>query len=189
MIMNKRPFVLLVTTLVLAGCLGAAGCGIEPGDQPLQEADVNFVRTPDSEPLGGRGGNSGVTFKTFTLNGRKGGSFSFRKISVKFPPRAVYGRYEIRIEQPDPRVAIWDLNIEPSSEFSRPVTITIDYAGLSDAESHMIVWFDEDTQTWVNLGGLEDKGNQNIKVSVGHFSRYGLCSGTSGWGDGTAGWD
>ena len=71
-----------------------------------------FVRTTDTEALGGKGSGAGVTFKTFTLNGRRGGTFSFRKISVKFPPRAVNGRYEVRIEQSDPRVAIWDLNIE-----------------------------------------------------------------------------
>ena len=188
---RNKPFILLVTALAFAGFLGATGCGVEPGSQTLSADDIEWVRPAavDVDPAAGRRGASGVTFKTFTLIGRKGGTFSFRKISVKFPPRAVNGHYEVRLEQPDPTVAIWDLNIEPHVDFDRPVTITIDYAGMSDSESHVIVWYDEDMQTWVNLGGFEDKGNQNIKVSVDHFSRYGLCNGTSGWGDGTAGWD
>ncbi len=188
---HSRPFILLVTTLLFAGFLGATGCGVEPGSQTLAEGDVDWIRFSGSSELAGGGSSphKGVEFKTFTLIGKKGGTFSFRKISVRFPPKAVNGRYEVRITQPDPKVAIWDLHIESSIEFSKPVTITIDYAGMSDAESHVIVWYDEDTKVWVNLGGTDDKGNQNIKVDVGHFSRYGLCNGTSSWGDGTSGWD
>ena len=166
--------------------IGLLGCGEEPG--VFAEEDVAWSRV--TEPAGAGGQPNRVTVKTFTLNGKKGGTFTFRKVTVKFPPKAVDGGYEVRIEQPDPQVAIWDLSIEPEFlPFNKPVKLSVDYSSFSTSETHSLLWFDEGTGVWVDLGGFDDRGKKTISVDLSHFSSYGCADGTSGWGDGTSSWD
>jgi hypothetical protein len=164
---------------------GLLGCGEEPG--VFAEEDVAWSRVAEPAATGGKLNRE--TYKTFTLIGRKGGTFSFRKLTVKFPPKAVDGRYEVRIKQADPQVAIWDLSIEPEwRPFNKPVRLSIDYSSFSTSETHSLLWFDEEAGVWVDLGGFDDHGNKTIWVDLSHFSRYGVADGTGGW-DGTSGWD
>ena len=126
--------------------------------------------------------------KTFKLDGKPGGTFTFKNITLKFPPRAISGKYVVRIEQPEHGRALWDLSIEPEIPFfNKPVILSVDYSlfgdtlDLSGKGDHFLLWYNEKDKVWVDLGAIDDKGRKCIRVDIWHFSRYTVTDGTSGW--------
>ena len=126
--------------------------------------------------------------KTFTLDGDRGGSFTFKNVTIKFPRGAISGTYQVRIEQPQHGRALWDLSIEPEIPFfNKPVKLSVDYSlfggelDLSGKGDHFLLWYNEKEKVWVDLGAIDDKGGKRISVDIWHFSRYAVTDGTAGW--------
>lgn len=180
--MHARTRTLLTRILPPAAALavlalGIYGCESAPGPVTVPaDADLSWVRYDAPTTSEAR-----TESQTFALDGKKGGTVTFRHVSVTFPPKAVMGSYDVTISQPDPTVAIWDLAISPPTAFKKDVTLTVDYAGFSSGEVHTLWWLDPDADVWVDLGGADNTASKSISVEIGHFSVYGVSDGTAGW--------
>ncbi len=68
----------------------------------------------------------------------------------------------------------------PDGNFNQPVTIVLSYkeADLTgtDEQKLTIVWWDEKSGQWVDVGGVVDTATQSISAQVWHFSQYSLSS-------------
>ena len=89
----------------------------------------------------------------------------------------------VALAHPDPREAVWELHIEPYSTFKKAVKLTVSYERFSNSEGpHFVIWWNEETGQWVNIGGEDNPTQKTVTVELQHFSKYGVVDGTSGWG-------
>lgn len=104
--------------------IGSRGPGHQIVHVTLVEADstitmpVAWVRPKDPQTGGAQ---------SFHLDGAAGGTFTFGRYRLEFPPGAVRGDGVVTISVPDPSVVGCDLSISPPSlnGFDRPVLLTV----------------------------------------------------------------
>ena len=112
--------------------------------------------------------------RTFALRAATGGSFTFGRYTVQFPPGAVSGDGRVTISVPDGTVIGCDLSIDPPAlnNFVQLATLTIDMHKTNVKHSNLgtlQVWLAQ-TDGWVDEGGTFDVQGWSISEQIPHFS-------------------
>ena len=105
------------------------------------------------------------------VSAAEGGTVTNGYYTVHFPPGALMEDTEITIEMPSFPSAV--VRLGPHGiQFEKDVTLSLDTARISDdAEAYRVLWYNESTGCWNDIGGYMDDGY--VKADLQHFSDYG----------------
>lgn len=167
----------ILTAIAFLGVLAALGCGTYSPVAPSQEQSVlpstedpQFVRLlPTSKGAPEPNPSSAIAQMISAANG---GLISNGYYTLYFPPGALDEDTEITLDMPDFPVAV--IKLEPHGiVFNKAVTLSLPMEAIeSDASSFRVLWHNEITGYWENIGGHIENGS--IKANLEHFSRYGI---------------
>ena len=121
------------------------------------------------------------------ITGIVGGELRNGVIDVKLPAGAIDGTAQISIRVNSLDSKRCELSIVPASanQFAKPVLLTVDCSGLSHLERYGILWLDESTGEWVDIGSTVDLNLSTITAELSHFSQYKVAEvlreGKAGW--------
>lgn len=175
----------LLCVSFLTGCGEAPGVQTFPGDVP-----VPAVRWEASLDLADQNEN-GDNLRDFEVDGDAGGQISFGRLGLNFPPKALLGNNIITIRQVQQNQATWELTVnrQHKANFSKPVTLSVDYSDLGEDDMFAVFWFDKEANAWVNMGGAMDSNTKTLSLTLDHFSYYAFVCIHSVDPDGSAGWN
>ncbi len=151
-----------------------------------------WVRSDSTQALGSQ---------SFTLDGSVGGTFTFGRYKLEFPPYAVRGNGVVTISIPDPAVVGCDLSISPANlnGFNKPVRLTIECSRTNLADSGVVAIHSlpplsnggraaplatpvhikpptgvywSSPAGWMWMGGEVDTTTWEIAAPLQHFSTY-----------------
>ena len=105
------------------------------------------------------------------VSAEEGGIVTNGIYSIHFPPGAVDEDTEITIEMPQYPYAV--VRLGPHGiQFNKEVIMSLDVDVIdSDAEEYQVLWYNEDTGVWEDIGGYMEDGA--VKANLKHFSDYG----------------
>ena len=179
----RMAAVLLLAGLGLAGCQGSPVVPLAPVPDPSQVLGpggiqwVNALRSGTAAPRGVKDTGD----HTFWLDGAQGGTFTYGRVTVAFPPGAVSGRARVTIHVPQSATVECDLNISPAplNQFSQPVRLTLNCQGTDvtpDNIAGLCIYWHEPKGGWVKVGDQVDPSTLSVSADLQHFSSY-----RSGW--------
>jgi hypothetical protein len=166
------------------GLVWASGCS-DTSTAPTAPAGAQprFVRInaqPKDAQLGG--GNSSVTK---TIQASTGGTIVCGQYTLKIPAGALALNTQIKVSQVS--ATTMECSLEPTGlTFLRPVTLVFDYQD-TDAEDNndehdgsqtssalSALWLNPSSSQWVNIGGTDNRQEEEFSVQLSHFSYYAL---------------
>ncbi len=124
---------------------------------------------------------AGTGYTTQLVSATSGGSVSYDRVKLSFPPGALYHDTFITIHQVNDD-GFLAAELEPHGlQFMAPVTLAINLGGLGwqPYTDWDIFWHNEATGEWVNQGGVF--ANQTVSGTLYHFSEYAPARGRAGW--------
>ena len=167
-----RKFLITITFLSV---LAAYGCGDYTPVSPSQDDTMPGVENPLFVRLLSTPEESSYTAISSSMITEKmisaedGGIIDNGYFSIYFPPGALDEDTTISIEMPEYPSAM--VRLEPHGiQFNRDVILSLDI-DKTDAESMGVLWFNEDTGIWEDIGGYMEDGA--VKAELEHFSQYG----------------
>ena len=169
--------------------------------------DLNGDGIPDADTGGSIPGTNDTSGNTTTpgeiigeavstITAETGGTVEISgSISVEVPPGAINGTLNITVqEETATSPAGFTLlghvyEIGPTgTQFSEPVNITLHYnpadvpAGVAENDIH-IYWYNEQTNSWVDMGGTVDTTAHTVTIQVTHLSKYAMMVSSTDTGD------
>jgi hypothetical protein len=186
MTQGRRPgiFVTLAVLLLSAGML-LAGCQNQPGTQLTDVPDPSASLGPRGEVWVNPMSHGGATpqakrfsgTRTFALNAAAGGTFTFDRYTVVFPPGAVAADAQVTINVPSTVIVQCDLDIYPSSlknHFNAPVRLTIDLhnTNVTPANIAGLGIYLQEPGGWTRVGDQVDPLALTVSADLHHFSSY-----------------
>ena len=167
----------ILTVVTFLSVLAAMGCGsyspVAPSRDdatPLGVENPLFVRLSSTSKDGVR--PMLELMAPQMISAKDGGTISNGFFSLYFPPGALEEDTEISIDMPYYPSAV--VRCGPHGiKFSKEVILSLPLDVIeSDAKEFRVLWYNEDTDLWENIGGyIED---DVVKVSLAHFSDYGM---------------
>jgi hypothetical protein len=105
------------------------------------------------------------------VSAEEGGVVSNGYYSLYIPAGALEEDTEITIEMPQYPYAVVQLGPH-GIQFKKEVVMSLNVDKIdSDAEEYRVLWYNEDTSIWEDVGGYMEDGA--VKVGLEHFSDYG----------------
>ena len=167
----------VLAALTFLSVLAAIGCGnyspIAPSQDPptlLGAANPQFAQLlPASKSPDGPERSSMAAQE---ISAESGGTVSNGYFSLYFPPGALENDTIISIDMPQYPYAV--ARLEPHGiKFNKEVILSVPIDVLaSDASILNVLWHNEDTGLWENIGGYMEDGA--VKAGLKHFSDYGF---------------
>jgi hypothetical protein len=185
---------LSLSLLVLAGCSSDRTQNPATPSQSPAEPEwltVNGAWEPQAVALGAvkanaksgsQAGNPPSTppgHRSAEIDGAVGGTVTEGRFTLYFPPGSFVGTQLITInDQSGPYI---ECDLEPEGlQFSAPVTLTVDLAGINgEIGSISVFWYNPDTTNWYDINGAYDLNSHTVSATLAHFSLY--RSGRAGW--------
>ncbi len=163
--------------------------------------DLNGDGVPDNPITNDTGGGTITPVVTVgnasaVITADTGGTVAISgSITVEVPPGAINGTLNITVhEETASSPAGFTLlghvyEIGPTgTQFSKPVNITLHYdpadipSGMSETDIH-IYWYNEQTNSWVDMGGTVNTANHTVTIQVTHLSKYAMMVSSTDTGD------
>lgn len=168
----------ILTAITFLTVLAAMGCGTNSPVSPTQEITMpgvdnpQFVRIlPASEGSDRAMYSASSTSAAEVVSAEEGGVVTNGVYSVYFPPGALDEDTEITMEMPQYPYAV--VRLGPHGiQFNKKVILSLDGDMIdSDATQFRVLWYNEDTGVWEDVGGYMEDGD--VKAELEHFSDYG----------------
>jgi len=168
----------LLTSVTFLTVLAALGCGTYSPVAPSQETILPGVESPNFLLLLPASKDSDIDLSmvaTQVVSAAEGGTVSNGYFSLYFPPGALVEDTEITIEMPRYPEAV--VRLGPHGiQFLKEVTLSLPLGVVeTEAEGYTVVWFNEETELWEDIGGNIIDGTISAKLE--HFSGYGMLDG------------
>ena len=167
-----------LTALTILSVLAAMGCGTNSPVTPSQEITMPGVESPLFAQLVASAGSSRDMLGSASsalISAAQGGTVSNGYYSVYFPAGALSEDTEITIDMPRYPEAVVELGPH-GIQFNKAVILSISLDKLdSDASGYSVLWHNEETGLWENIGGYIEDGA--AKIGLEHFSDYGYAPG------------
>ncbi len=193
-------FVLVPETIRISGTVTEGAYTGAPSGLP---DDLNGDGVPDNAPITNDTGGETITpvviigETSATITGDTGGSVAISgSITVDIPPGAISGSLNVTVqEQSATSPAGFTLlghvfEIGPTgTQFSKPVNITLHYnpadipTGVNETDIN-IYWYNEQTNSWVDMGGTVDTTAHTVTIQVTHLSKYAMMVSSADTGSG-----
>ncbi|MBD3180508.1 MAG: hypothetical protein GF417_13545 [Candidatus Latescibacteria bacterium] len=168
-----RKFLITITFLSV---LAAYGCGEYTPVSPSQDGTtmpgvenplfVRLLSTPEESSYMSTAGSSMITEKM--ISAEDGGIIDNGYFSLYFPPGALDEDTMISIEMPEYPSAM--VRLEPHGiQFNKDVILSLEM-DKTDAADSRVLWFNEETGIWEDIGGYMD--GSIVKAGLQHFSQY-----------------
>jgi len=172
--MKRTRAHIFLTAITILSVLAAMGCGTNSPVTPSQEITMPGVENPLFAQLVASAGSSRDMLgsaKSTLISADEGGTVSNGYYSVYFPAGALSEDTEITIEMARYPEAVVQLGPH-GIQFNKAVILSIALNKLdSDAADYSVLWHNEETGLWENIGGYIEGGAS--KVELEHFSDYG----------------
>ena len=164
-----------LTAITFLSVLAAMGCGNYSPVSPSQENTMPGVENPLFVQLLTSDGSSRLMLGSSAsklISAEEGGYISNGYYSLYFPPGALDEDTEITIEMPLFPSAV--VRLGPHGiQFNKDVILSLSNDRVAtDAQGLRVLWYNEDTGLWENIGGYMEEGD--VKVGLKHFSEYGI---------------
>ncbi|MBI5837544.1 MAG: hypothetical protein HZB25_09890 [Candidatus Eisenbacteria bacterium] len=178
--LRRLAALLMLSGVVLAGCQGDPVQRLANVPDPSEQLGPGGLMwiNPSPGSSGGALGHAGRQYsRTFALDGSKGGTYTFDRYTVSFPPGAVAGNGFVTIVIPNPIFVGCDLSISPSNlnGFSKPVTLTMGLVNTNVTPLNIdgvSIYWDDPSSKWVKVGSKIDKVKFTVGADLQHFSAY-----------------
>ena len=165
--------------------------------------DLNGDGIPDNAPITNDTGGGTITpvvtvgNASAVITADTGGTVAISgSITVEVPPGAINGSLNITVQEetgssPTGFTLLGNVyEIGPTgTQFSEPVNITLHYnpadvpSGMSETNIH-IYWYNEQTNSWVDMGGTVNTANHTVTIQVTHLSKYAMMVSSTDTGSG-----
>jgi hypothetical protein len=171
---GKKKAQRILTAITFLTVLAALGCGTYSPVAPSQETMLPGVENPLFVRLLPASKDTDADLSTVMatklVSAAEGGVVSNEYYSVYFPPGALEEDTEITIEMPQYPLAIVRLGPHGIT-FKKEVTLSLPLGVVeTEASEFDVVWYNESTQLWEDIGGYCD--GTRIIASLSHFSDY-----------------
>ena len=168
----------LLTAITFLTVLAALGCGTYSPVAPSQETILPGVESPNFLVLLPASKDSDLELSmvaTQVVSAAEGGTVTNGYFTLYFPPGALEEDTEITVEMPRYPEAV--VRLGPHGiQFLKEVTLSLPLGVVeTEAEDYKVVWFNDETETWEDIGGHYIDGT--ISAQLEHFSGYGMLDG------------
>ncbi|MEZ4652392.1 MAG: hypothetical protein R3E12_02000 [Candidatus Eisenbacteria bacterium] len=189
----KRILSLSTVPVTLAGMLILSGCGTNDPASPGASTDASWIGDMHQDDValgkGGHGNGNGGSGRVASqapvhaqqlVNPGLGGEIDTGRYTLIVPPGALPSAALYTVDYKN--AGIIEVELGPhGAQFNAPVTLRIDLTGTTASPNDDITlyWWDEDSFSWVDVGGTWDPATMTLTTQLDHFCTF--RPGRAGW--------